>query len=255
MEEPHDRITALESALADTQAQLQAERQAHLEFVSLLTHELRVPMTSIQGYADLLLKGIMGPINEAQNSFLKTIRTNIERMSRMVADMADINKANGERLQPKLESIELKPILDEAAAAVKAVREEKVQTLQMDMPDGLPAINGDRNLLTRVFQRLLDNAVQYTPEAGVITIDAIHDTEEQVVRVSIQDTGCGILADEQDRIGEIFFRASDEQTRATTGNGLSLHLCRKLIALHNGSLYFTSTRETGSTFYVTFPIH
>lgn len=255
MEDPQARIATLEAALAEAHAALQAERQTHLAFVSLLTHELRVPMTAIKGYTDLLLKGIMGPINDSQTSFLGTIRANIERMSRMVADLSEINKANGQALKLSLAAVHLAPLLQEAVTALGSAPEVKGQVIQIALPANLPPVKGDRSRLLFVVQRLLQNAVQYTPGGGVITVEASPHSEARFLRISVQDTGIGIPADEQDRIGEMFFRASDEKTRETTGNGLSLHLCHQLVALQGGELHFESSQASGSTFYVTLPIH
>jgi signal transduction histidine kinase len=254
MEGRHDS-TELEQALLQAQAALQAERIAHLEFVSLLIHELRVPMTSIKGYTDLLIKGIMGPINDPQAGFLGTIRANIERMSCMVADMSDINKANGAALKLSLESVDVAQLLQEAGAALGSAPDGKELRLHVEVPANLPAVNADRSRLTFVFERLLQNAVQYTPNGGSITVRAALDGEAESLRVSVQDTGIGIPENEQDQIGGMFFRASDEKTRETVGNGLSLHLCRQLLALHKGTLHFESVQDAGSTFYVTLPIH
>jgi signal transduction histidine kinase len=255
MEDQHEHIATLERALAEAEATLQMQRIAHLEFVSLLTHELRVPMTSIKGYTDLLLKGIMGPINDPQANFLGTIRANIERMSRMVADLSDINKANGEALRLSVEGVELEPLLQEVVTALSSLAEEKGHIIRVEIAEPLPPINGDRSRLSFVFQRLLQNAIQYTPIGGTITVDACLVRDTGTVRASVQDTGIGIPQDEQQQIGDMFFRASDEKTRETTGNGLSLHLCRQLLALQGAALHFESSQGVGSTFYVTLPVH
>lgn len=255
MHDTHDRVTSLEQALVEAEAALRAERKAHLAFISLLTHELRVPITSIMGYTDLLIKGIMGPINEPQAGFLNTIRANTERMTRMVADLSDINKANGEALKLSLEAVELAPLLQEAVEALSSALDEKEQAIEVALPADLPPARGDCARLKLVFQRLLENAIQYTPSGGTVTVAAHLDGATETLLVSIQDTGIGIPEDEQDRIGEMFFRASDEKTRETTGNGLSLHLCQQLLALHKGGLRFESSRDAGSTFYLTLPAY
>ena len=101
-------------ARLEAEAAIAASETARQEFVSLVAHELRVPMTSIKGYTDLLLKGIMGPVNEAQTNFLEVIRSNVERMSRMVSDLSDINKIEGERLELDFMTIPLTEVMDEA---------------------------------------------------------------------------------------------------------------------------------------------
>ncbi len=257
-----DNVQALKQALEQEQqarhqaeADLNAAEEARQEFVSLVTHELRVPMTSIRGYTDLLLKGIMGPVNEAQTNFLNVIRTNVERMSRMVADLSAINKIEGERLKLTLTEVELMPAVEEVLQPHKDAMEEKELTLKQDIPENLPQLTCDRQRLIQILSNVLSNAIQYTPQGGTINIRAKPAPDnDKYVHISVQDNGIGILEHEQAQIFEKFFRASDEETRQTPGNGLALHLSKLLAELQNGRLWFESTRGTGSIFYLSLPI-
>lgn len=255
------RIEALERELAAVRARCEAaeqqagaEREARQAFVSLVTHELRTPLTSLKGYTDLLLKGIMGPINDAQRNFLQTIRSNTERMSRMLADLSDINKIEGERLTLTVEPVEVAPAVEDALKGFRDQIEKKSQTLDVAVPDDLPLVRCDRDRLTQILGNLLRNAVIYTPEGGAIDVMAEADIEAGTLRVEVRDDGIGIPADEQDQVFEPFFRASDEETRQTPGNGLALHLSQQLLALQDGDIGFESERGTGSTFWVTLPL-
>ncbi len=256
-----DEINALKEALAreqqarqEAEAALAAAQHARQQFVSLVTHELRVPMTSIKGYTDLLLKGIVGPVSDAQKNFLQTIRANVERMSRMVADLSDINKLEACALKFAPSAVALNDALDEALHSLATAIAEKRQTLVRDIPDTLPSLWCDRARLTQVLANLLSNAHLYTPEGGIITVTAEHATGETAgARIAVRDTGIGILPEEQDRIFEAFFRASDEETRQTPGNGLALHLSKLLLEQQNGRIWFESERGRGSTFYVQLP--
>ncbi len=240
---------------ASLEAALAAEREARQAFVSLVTHELRIPMTAIKGYADLLLKGIVGPINETQASFLKTIQSNVERMSGLVSDLSDINKLDSQRLVLDCEAVSPAVAIEEALEMLAATRQAKVQTLHNMVPKTVPPVWADRTRLVQVLHTLLKNATQYTPEGGVITIIAdIDPVDTAHLRITVQDTGIGILAEAQAHIFEMFYRAPDAQTRETPGNGLSLHLAQRLVALNQGRLTFESKRDHGSSFYLTLPI-
>ncbi len=247
-------LEILRALCEKTEQKAEAEREARQAFVSLVTHELRTPLTSIKGYTDLLLKGIMGPVNEAQENFLQTIRSNAERMSRMLADLSDINKIEGERLTLTVESVEVAPAVEDALKAFRDQIEEKSQTLQLAMPDDLPPVRSDRDRLIQILGNLVRNAVIYTPESGAIDVIAEADIEAGTLRVEVRDNGIGIPPDEQDHVFEAFFRASDEETRQTPGNGLALHLSQQLLALQDGDIGFESERGTGSTFWVTLPL-
>ncbi|MEJ5308328.1 MAG: HAMP domain-containing sensor histidine kinase [Anaerolineae bacterium] len=255
-----DELQALQEALAqERQARQEAEKalaevqRARQQFVSLVTHELRVPMTSIMGYTDLLLKGIMGPLNEAQTGFLQTVRSNVERMARMVADLGDINKLDGQGLKFTPTAVPLQAALDEALRPFENAIAQKGQTVTRVIPEDLPALWCDHDRLVQVLGNLLSNAHIYTPEGGVITITAELTPDASAVRVAVRDNGIGILPEEQPRIFEMFFRASDEETRKNPGNGLALHLSRRLVEQQGGRLWFESQRGAGSTFILQLP--
>lgn len=255
-----DEIQALQEALAqERQARQAAEialaeaQRARQQFISLVTHELRVPMTSIKGYTDLLLKGIMGPLNEAQTGFLQTVRSNVERMARMVADLGDINKLEGQSLKLTPTAVTLEVALNEALYPLTNAITLKGQTVTCVIPADLPALWCDYDRLVQVLRNLLSNAHLYTPEGGSITISATSMPDPPAVRVAVQDNGIGILPEEQHRVFEMFFRASDEETRQNPGNGLALHLSKRLIEQQGGQLWFESQRGVGSTFIFQLP--
>jgi signal transduction histidine kinase len=251
--------TLTEALMREQQARQAAEtalagaQQARQQFVSLVTHELRVPMTSIKGYTDLLLKGIVGPLNEAQTNFLQTVRANVERMARMVADLGDINKLEDATLTLTPTAVALGTALDEALRPLQNLIAQKGQTITRALSEALPALWCDHDRLVQVLGSLLANAHLYTPEGGAITITAEPVPGASAVRVSVSDNGIGILPDEQRRIFELFFRASDPETRQIPGNGLALHLSRRLVEQQGGQLWFESRRGSGSTFIVQLP--
>lgn len=255
-----DEVRALQEALAqerqarqEAEAALAAAQHARQQFVSLVTHELRVPMTSIKGYTDLLLKGIMGPLNEAQTGFLQTVRSNVERMARMVADLGDINKVEGQGLKFTPTAVSLEMTLTEALRPLENAIAQKGQTVTRVIPEALPALWCDHDRLVQVLANLLSNAHLYTPEGGSLTITAEPVSDSPAVRVAVQDNGIGILPEEQHRVFEMFFRASDEETRQVPGNGLALHLSKRLIEEQGGRLWFESQRGAGSTFIFQLP--
>lgn len=260
MQNPQEQVEALNKTLEQEQqarqtaeAAVKASEKARQEFVALVTHELRVPMTSIKGYTDLLIKGIMGPVNEAQANFLNTIRSNVERMSKMVADLADINKIAGQELKLNRKSAPLDAaLLEETLKSYKKELEQKSQTFTPQIADDLPPLDCDRFRLIQILGNLISNAIKYTPENGIIKLIAELNAEDEI-HIRIVDNGYGILEEEQSHIFEQFFRASDEETRATPGNGLSLHLTRLLLTLHQGKIWFESQRGQGSTFHITLP--
>ena len=164
------------AALAITNAQMYAAVQAadlaKSEFVSFISHELKIPMTSIKGYADLLLTGGFGDVSEMQKRFLHTIRANVDRMTRLVSDLTDISRIETGHLRLEMTPISFDEIVDEVVQSTRGQIEDKAQILELALPPNLPLINGDRMRLIQILTNLVSNANKYTPENGRITLSA-----------------------------------------------------------------------------------
>ncbi|MCB9007484.1 MAG: hybrid sensor histidine kinase/response regulator [Ardenticatenaceae bacterium] len=253
------------AAIALANAQLveamKVANQAKSEFVSFVSHELKIPMTSIMGYADLLLSGNFGPINEAQTTFLDTIRNNVNRMSRLVTDLTDVSRLESGQLHLETQPIQLAEVIEEVASSTRAQIEEKQQTLVLTVPENLPDVWADRTRLAQILTNLVSNAYKYTPENGRITICAEEmnsvneDAEVQpMIHVSVADTGLGIKDDEQKAIFSKFFRGSDDAALKSPGTGLGLNITKNLVELHDGRIWFESKYREGTTFHFIIPV-
>jgi signal transduction histidine kinase len=249
-----DRSTDLDELLAENDRLSQAiqdAEQAKAKFVSVVTHELRIPMTSIKGYTDLLRQGVVGPVNEMQLGFLDIIRNNVERMSTLVSDLSDISRMETGRLHLKIEMVSVSACVEEALLYYKQKLEEKQQRLEVRIPEGLPQIYSDQSRVIQVLSNLISNSWKYTPAEGEITIKAT--TFEDRVRVEVQDTGIGIDPEDQERIFEPFFRSEDPIVREQQGWGLGLSIAKNLIELLNGEIGFESEPKAGSLFWISLP--
>ena len=149
----------------------------------------------------------------------------------------------------------LKPLILDLVADFQPAINLKALTLNVNIPDSLPALWCDGDRLRQIMGNLLRNAVQYNLDGGKIDLIATTDPEKpDHIQVQVQDSGIGIPADQQNRIFEMFFRASDDETRQTSGNGLALHLSKLLVEMQNGTMHFLSTQGHGSTFTVSLPV-
>ena len=253
------------AAIAISNAQLyaavQAANVAKSEFVSFVSHELKNPMTSIKGYSELLAKGAVGPINDAQANFLATIRSNVERMATLVTDLADVSRIEAGRLKLEFKSTVLREVVDEVARSLQQQIKDKGQVLDITMPEDLPAVWGDRVRLLQVITNLMSNAYKYTPNGGYVYVSAEAcenrwDAEgaPQVVHFWVRDTGIGINEEDQKKIFQKFFRSEDAETRKSPGTGLGLNITKSLVEMQGGRIWFESEFRKGTTFHFTVPV-
>lgn len=232
---------------------------AKTKFVSVVTHELKIPMTSIKGYADLLRREMIGPLNEQQTQFLQIIRVNIERMAVLVTDLDDISRMDSGRFKLDLDSYDISPIVHEALTGLKTQIDAKSQNLVLNLPSHLPKILADKTRLIDVLTNLLNNAHKYSPMGGIITVaaDVISNGNNQpsAVRVSIADTGLGITPEDKARLFTQFFRSDNPTVREQPGWGLGLHITKRLVEMQGGELSVQSdgVPGKGSLFAFTLP--
>lgn len=224
---------------------------ARSDFVSVVAHELRLPMTSIKGYTDLMRAGIAGPVNDQQKEFLTTIRNGVDRMNTLISDLSDISKIETGRLKVEIKVVDMAACVEDAIAALKPQIDEKGQTLTANLPP-LPDIRIDRSRLNQIITSLLTNAHKYTAPGGAITLAA--EADDSRIRLTVADTGVGIGPDDQAQIFNPFFRSDHPTVREQPGWGLALHLTKRLVELFGGQIGFESELDKGSTFWFTVPL-
>ncbi|NDJ77809.1 MAG: GAF domain-containing protein, partial [Chloroflexi bacterium] len=228
------------------------------EFVATVSHELRTPMTSIKGYADLLLLGAAGAITEQQQRFLETIKQNADRLSILVNDLLNISRIDQGRMELKFGWVDVEDLLNAMAVHIRGRSEDERRSMniQLDVPeDQRLSIWGDYDKVAQVFTNLADNAFNYTPEGGEITFGAVFDEDDQTVILSVADTGIGIPPEVSDRVFERFFRGDEthELVMDTPGTGLGLAIVKEYVEMHQGMIWFESEEGKGTTFYVQLP--
>jgi PAS domain S-box-containing protein len=244
------------SVIRDITREVEVDRLKS-EFVTNVSHELRTPMTSIKGYADLLLMGAAGPLQADQARFLDIIRSNADRLSLLVNDLLDISRIESGRVELVMRPTDVGDVMRDVVATLEGrIRDEgKPMSVQADLPSGLPAVWADRERLTQVLMNLADNAFNYTPGGGTIRLEAEHVSERREVVVRVTDSGIGIAPDEQPRVFDRFYRGEDALVLASSGTGLGLAIARQLSEMHGGRLWLDrSDVGRGSTFACAIPV-
>ena len=220
------------------------------EFVRTVSHELKIPMTSIKGYTDLLK--MVGPLNTQQEQFVVTIRSNVERMAVLVSDLSDISRIEASQVNLDLQELDLRALLPEALSGLRGQMDNKEQMLVLELPADLPAVRSDESRLIQILANLVSNAHKYSPRGARMTLSA--KPEGGMLRIAIADEGYGISSADQAHLFDQFFRSDEPNIREQTGWGLGLHITRRLIELLGGEITVRSELGTGSTFSFTMPI-
>jgi PAS domain S-box-containing protein len=255
-------LLGLVSVFRDITAEVEADR-IKSEFVANVSHELRTPMTSIKGYADLLLLGAAGDITADQRRFLEIVKSNADRLSMLVNDLLDISRIEQGRVDLDIRQIDIREIVNDVLLALEGRREEEGRSVPVhtEMPDELPMLLADYDRVTQVLTNLVNNAYQYTPDGGSITVRVTEEEQKDDlgrpapgVRIDVRDTGIGIAPDEQERVFERFYRGEDPLVMQTAGTGLGLSIVQHLVEMHKGLVWFESELGIGTTFSIWLPL-
>jgi signal transduction histidine kinase len=236
--------------------------EAKTEFVSFVSHELKQPMTSMKGYADILMKGIAGKLNETQRGLLETILSNVDRMNSLVSELLDISRIESGRIRLEFGDVSVQKMIGDVLRTIQGQIEEKQQALEVEVASDLPLVRGDRSRLMQVLTNLVSNAHKYTPEGGDITVRAQlwsngHDDDGngEFVLCSVADTGIGMSPEDRERLFKTkYFRADNPAVRSVPGTGLGLVITKSLVELHGGEIWVESELGEGSTFFFTVPV-
>ena len=225
------------------------------EFVSTVSHELRTPMTSIKGYADLMLMGAAGSMTPPQQRYLKVIKNNADRLHMLVNDLLNISRIETGKTTLDLRPLDIPQVMEQVVEGHLRGRiqhEQKNLEVSIQIEPSLPLVNADHAKVTQILTNLIDNAFNYTPQHGKIHLKVTKNGD--YVYVSVQDSGIGISRDNQLKIFDRFFRAEDEHVQAIPGTGLGLAIVRSLIEMHGGELTVESRLGEGSTFTFNLPV-
>jgi two-component system, OmpR family, phosphate regulon sensor histidine kinase PhoR len=219
------------------------------EFVSIVSHDLRTPLTTIRGYVSLLSR--VGPLNAQQQEFVTRVEDSMTNIVDLIADLLDIGRIEA-GLDWEMEPIQLQTVIYEAAQQQQPAATVKHQTLIVKVPN-LPPTIGNARRLCQVAANLIGNAIKYTPENGRVEVILREDGDFLVLQV--RDTGIGISPEDQHRIFDKFYRVESEQTTGISGSGLGLSIVKVIVEKHGGRVWVESEIGKGSTFTVLLPKH
>lgn len=235
-------LNRLQAAFGRMELAVEQQRR----FTADASHELRTPLTVIKANTSLALRGKRSP-DEYQKT-LVAVNAAADSMNRLVNDLLLLARSDTGKLDITLEPTCLKPLLREAVASVSRPGAPEI-ALRMD--DDGQEVMGDAHSILRVVVNLLENAIRYTPEDGLISIDQTKDESEVIV--TVRDTGVGIAPEHLPHLCDRFYRVDEARARTEGGNGLGLSICASIIEAHHGSMIITSVPDHGTTVTVRLP--
>jgi signal transduction histidine kinase len=220
------------------------------EMCAVLARELRTPLSTVEGYLDLLAGGGVGPVTAEQREFLDVVVRNVRRLTVVVSDWLDISRLEAGRFELAQLPVDLLDVADRVVADLRPRIWAKEQRITVETPSEPALVLGDSRALVQVVSNLLSNAHKYTPPGGQIRLVLSTDRDD-IVRLDVDDTGIGIRDEDQPYLFRKFFRA--HLTESEPGTGLGLTLVKTLVERMGGSISIRSTFGTGSTFTVVLP--
>jgi signal transduction histidine kinase len=233
----------------ESRAELERQEKERVEFLNALTHELKTPLTSVIAAGELLAS----EAGEDKNPTLRLIQIlnkSARDMNERISELLDVAKMEGKGFELKLEEINPGPILEDCLSRVLPQAQANGQSLRLELPPSLPQVYGDRLRLSQIVLNLLQNAVKFTPEGGVITLRARE--EKGSLTIEVEDNGPGIPEEEIENIFRPYYRLKGHEN--IRGVGLGLSLVRRLVELHGGKIEVRSELGKGSRFYFSLPI-
>jgi signal transduction histidine kinase len=220
------------------------------EFVLTASHELRSPLTSVQGFAELLLLE-REKLSPKQAETVEVILDNTRHLVRLLNDLLDLARSDAGRLTIRPEPTEAASLIEDAVRTMRAQIDARDQELRLEIEPGLPWVEADQDRIRQVLVNLLTNANEYCPEGAGIEVKACHIDAE--VEIDVTDDGPGIPEQQLEHIFERFTRGDAGETQRVGGTGLGLAISKSLIELHGGTISAESTPGSGSTFRVRLP--
>ncbi len=226
------------------------------EFVSVASHQLRTPLTTIKWYLEDLATEELGDLNVEQEEYINIVHTSLERMIRLINDLLNVSRLEEGRLTVELEPTDLIKLTKSVIADSKALIKEYGVQIKTGFPDKLKKVKIDPTLIRQVLNNLISNSVKYSQEdKGKVLVSLKKRPAKRDVLFKIKDNGIGIPEEEQRKIFKKFFRADNVIKKETEGTGLGLYIAKLIVEVSGGEIWFESKEDRGTTFYFTLPLN
>ncbi len=245
-------VEEMSQRIADQIEQLRQADAARRDMVANISHDLRTPLASLQGYLETLLMKEDSFTPEEKHKYIDLAARQGDRLSRLVTELFELTMLDSTGTRLNFEPFSLAELVQDVTQKFQPQAERRNMTLELDMPAGAPFVRADIGLIERVLENLIENAIKYTPEGGKVSLSLVPDAEGIEARVA--DTGPGIPEADRDRIFERFYRVEKSRADAPEGAGLGLAITRRILQLHDSPIHVESIPGHGAAFSFRLPL-
>lgn len=246
-------FNTMASKIHSAMTQLKQNDELRRELIANISHDLRTPLASVEGYVETILHKKHLLTEGEQQQYLETILKNTRRLGRLIADLFELSKLEARQVQPRPETFSLLELANDIILQLTPKAQASTVTIARDFVEYVPLTYADISLIERVLQNLIENAIQYTPEGGEVVVSVAKENSQHI-RVGISDTGPGITEEDLRHIFDRFYRSSSVRSKTRGGLGLGLAIAKKIIELHNSTLQVESKVNVGTTFWFVLPV-
>ena len=246
------QIKKQNAELLQLNERLQNMYETQKAFSSTVSHELRTPLSSIKTAIDIILSESAGPVQAEQVNFLNKAKSNVDRLNRLINDILDLSKLESGKMPLRFHANDLNAVITEVAGLQKTVAEKKGLYLKTQLDAKTPPINCDLDKMHQVLNNLLNNAIKFTEQGGVM-VSSSCDMQKNYVSVTVKDTGLGIKKEDTPRLFQKFEQMGSPLSNVG-GTGLGLAICKEIITQHRGKIWAESEFGKGSQFCFIIPI-
>lgn len=237
--------------LKHSNEKLRALDEAKDEFISMASHQLRTPLTSVKGYVSMVLEGDAGRITQQQKDLLNQAFTSSQRMVYLIADLLNVSRLKTGKFVIETTDVDLSEVVQSEVLQLSETAKARSLILSYKKPESFPVLQLDETKIRQVIMNFIDNALYYTPSGGQIEVLLEHSANK--VEFKVIDNGLGVPKSEQPHLFTKFYRAENAKKARPDGTGLGLFMAKKVIVSQGGSLLFSSKEGEGSTFGFSFP--
>lgn len=237
--------------LRESNKKLQALDEAKDEFMSMASHQLRTPLTSVKGYVSMVLDGDAGRLNNDQKKLLGEAYASAQRMVYMIADFLNVSRLKTGKFLIEPSTVDLPKMLNEELSQLEPTARARGLTLEAHIPAEFPELQLDETKIRQVLMNFIDNAIFYSNSGGTITVSL--DASDGIVTFTVKDTGIGVPVAERSKVFSKFFRATNARHVRPDGTGIGLFMAKKVVSAHGGDMIFESQENKGSLFGFTLP--